>query len=364
MKKFLALLIVGTLSICYFAGCSNNDSNNKSTINTTNSVSESTSDKTSGTGNETEGKSETLADSSEYAPVTIENNGITVTYETPPERVVALSYDTAEILIALGLEDKIVAVAPNMNTLDETMDEYRDILTGIPTFPESELTNGVPSFETVLTVEPDFVYGSFYSFKSGNCGAADDYIANKINMYATISTYASEGSIDYLYQTISEIGMIFGVSERANKLIDELKNRVEVVEEKVSGLEPVKVFVFDYDMKNGTLNTTGGINYEDALIKAAGGKTIFDNLGTKYSVVSQEEIIVQEPLYVVINSYYTAEDGKNKISYMNTTPELSKVPAVVNKNYLTFSGLEISAGLQSINTLEKMAQTFHPEAFE
>ena len=43
--------------------------------------------------------------------VVIDNFGITTTYDKAPERVVPLSYDAAQILVALGLEDKIVGVA-------------------------------------------------------------------------------------------------------------------------------------------------------------------------------------------------------------------------------------------------------------
>ena len=55
--------------------------------------------------------------------VVIDNFGVTTTYDKAPERVVPLSYDAAQILVALGLEDKIVGVATAEGS-------YKDCLSG------------------------------------------------------------------------------------------------------------------------------------------------------------------------------------------------------------------------------------------
>ena len=44
-------------------------------------------------------------------PLTIENCGYQQTFAAAPERVVALGQNTAEILMLLGLQDKMVATA-------------------------------------------------------------------------------------------------------------------------------------------------------------------------------------------------------------------------------------------------------------
>ena len=68
----------------------------------------------------------------EQQAVTIDNNDRTTTYEAAPERVVALSYSNAELLAALGLEDKVVAIFPGMYVLDDVSAEYRETVAGIP----------------------------------------------------------------------------------------------------------------------------------------------------------------------------------------------------------------------------------------
>ena len=88
----------------------------------------------------------------EEEPVVIENMGRTTTYEEAPETAVALSYSIAEIMVALGLEDKIVAIAPSMYILDQVSEEYRET---VGSFPVLEGSYGVPTLETVLDTGAD-----------------------------------------------------------------------------------------------------------------------------------------------------------------------------------------------------------------
>lgn len=300
-----------------------------------------------------------------HYPVTIENNGNSITYEQAPERVVVLSYTTAEIMTALGLEDRIVALAPCMNTLDEVMEEYREAIAAMPVFDESGMTNGVPNLETVLSVEPDFVYGSGYSFYASSCGAAEDYLANSIGIYASEKTYTKGASLDELYTEIANIGKIFDVGAKAEALIEELKAREQAVTELLAGAEQVTVFVLDYDLGDGTYYTAGGTNFVDSLITAAGGANVFAELGSSYATVSPEQIIAAEPEYVLTVSYYTADDGQSKIDLMKTSADFADVPAVKENNFLSLGGLAVgaSSGLQSLDALEALAEFLHPEAF-
>ena len=97
----------------------------------------------------------------EEDPVVIGRNmGRTTTYEEAPETAVALSYSIAEIMVALGLEDKIVAIAPSMYILDQVSGEGYGETVG--SFPVLEGSYGVPTLETVLDTGAEFVFGDAY----------------------------------------------------------------------------------------------------------------------------------------------------------------------------------------------------------
>ncbi len=86
-------------------------------------------------------------------PVTINNCGLSITYDAPPERAVTMNQAATEIMLALGLEKHMVGTA-FMD--DKILPEFADAYAGIPILSEK-----YPSQEVLLTSEPDFVYGVY-----------------------------------------------------------------------------------------------------------------------------------------------------------------------------------------------------------
>lgn len=139
----------------------------------------------------------------EEEPVVIENMGRTTTYEEAPETAVALSYSIAEIMVALGLEDKIVAIAPSMYILDQVSEEYRET---VGSFPVLEGNYGVPTLETVLDTGAEFVFGDAYSFYASAVGTVEDFEAAGVNIYATEGTYVEDATFEnILMQWVSRL---------------------------------------------------------------------------------------------------------------------------------------------------------------
>ena len=78
-------------------------------------------------------------------PLTIDNCGTEVTFEQAPERVVTIKSSTLELLLALGLEDRVVGAAFTDGPVPE---EYADAAEGIEI-----LSDRVPSQEATLAAE-------------------------------------------------------------------------------------------------------------------------------------------------------------------------------------------------------------------
>src|SRR5689334_22629357 len=82
-------------------------------------------------------------------PMTIEICGHTVTIAAPQQRAVSLNQGSTEILLSLGLADRMVGTATWTDPVRENLaaDNAR-----VP-----RLADNKPSFEVVLDTEPDFV---------------------------------------------------------------------------------------------------------------------------------------------------------------------------------------------------------------
>ena len=231
----------------------------------------------------------------EEEPVVIENMGRTTTYEEAPETAVALSYSIAEIMVALGLEDKIVAIAPSMYILDQVSEEYRET---VGSFPVLEGSYGVPTLETVLDTGAEFVFGDAYSFYANSVGTVEDFEAAGVNIYATEGTYVEDATFENIYNDIINIGKIFRVEERAGELVAQLREREAAVEASVAGLEPVRVFYFDSDTGGGVdMSTVGDTGLQSLMLEMAGAENIFSDVEGQFVAVSWEDVVDRDPEY-------------------------------------------------------------------
>ena len=95
----------------------------------------------------------TSAPTADGFPMTITNCGRTSTPEEPPQRVVSLNQGSTEILLSLGLEDRMVGTATWTDPVLESLAEANE---SVP-----RPADQAPSKENLLDAAPDFVTASF-----------------------------------------------------------------------------------------------------------------------------------------------------------------------------------------------------------
>ena len=291
-------------------------------------------------------------------PVTIENMGATTTYEKAPESAVALSYSIAEIMVALGLEDKIVAIAPSMYILDQVSEQYRET---VGSFPELEGHYGVPSLETVLNTNAEFVYGDAYSFYASSVGTREDFENAGVKIYATEGTCVSNPTFENIYNDILNIGKIFRVEDRAAELVAELRQREAAVASKVSDLDPVSVFYYDSDTGGGVaMSTIGNTGLQLYMLQLAGCKNVFDDTDGEYIMVSWEDVIDRDPEYILVCDYYGSGYAEERIAEMKNNPDTADMDAVKNDRFIIVPGLAMFPSLECLDVVEQIADAVHP----
>ena len=295
----------------------------------------------------------------EEDPVVIENMGRTTTYEEAPETAVALSYSIAEIMVALGLEDKIVAIAPSMYILDQVSEEYRET---VGSFPVLEGNYGVPTLETVLDTGAEFVFGDAYSFYASGVGTAEDFEAAGVNIYATEGTYVEDATFENICNDIINIGKIFRVEERAEELVAQLREREASVEASVAGLEPVRVFYFDSDTGGGVdMSTVGNTGLQSLMLEMAGAENIFSDVEGQFVAVSWEDVVDRDPEYIIVCDYSGEGYADEKIAELKANPATMDMDAVVNDRFIVVPGLAMFPSLECMDAVELIAAGLHPD---
>ncbi|NWF79358.1 MAG: ABC transporter substrate-binding protein [Chloroflexi bacterium] len=297
-------------------------------------------------------------------PVTIEQCGETLTFTEPPQRVIATWQSTAEVLLALGLEERIIGVyygqfypstAPG---LEEAMARLDALTDG---------QGGAPPREVVIAAQPDFIYaaypGSDFNAERGRASREDlaTLGAQIFGSSADCAADASTLTVEKVYDDIRKLGLIFGVSERAEALIAELQGRVAAVQERVAGREPTPVIF--YDGGEGPLGVYGsGLNND--MIRLAGGRNLFGDQPETYLEVGVESFADQSAAIFAIVDYEGfagVPEEEARAEFLFTT--FPNMPASQERRSVFVPGAAFAAGIRFPEAVEIMARAFHPDAF-
>ena len=290
-------------------------------------------------------------------PVTIENCGRTLTFAQPPQRVISLWQPSNELLLALGVQDQVIGFAGNYTSLPASLSQ------AAAEIPSLGSATHWPSREVMLTENPDLVIsegleGFAFDPAQGYATVAE-LEQNGAQVFSTGSSCnplesASRGIV-VVYQDLQTLGRIFGVSDRAEQLIEKLRQRQQEIIQRVKGREPVPT-VF-YNGGEGPLSVlTTGV-WQDS-IRKAGGKNVFGNevfqVGVEEFANSQAEVI--------LIGVYPGQDAAPLIAFLKQTfPDL---PAVQADRLHPIPTIETEASIRIMDGLEKIARAIHPEAFE
>ncbi|MFJ9174419.1 ABC transporter substrate-binding protein [Streptomyces sp. NPDC102360] len=289
-------------------------------------------------------------------PVTIDNCGVRTTYEKPPSRVVTIHQHPAELMLSLGLKDRMVGTAfPDSAVLPSLRKDYASV---------PQLSARAPSFEKVLEAEPDFVYGGYSSAFDEKEGRSRKAFAD-----AGIDTYlnreycgAKNVTMRDTYAEIRTIGKIFGVSERADALVSDLRGRVAKASAAVQGEPDVPVFVYDSGDKSAF--TAGGKGLGTQLIHQAGGRNVFADLDDVFGDVSWEQVVDRRPEVIAIYDYAGDKSVEQKKRYLLSQPALADVPAIKHKRFVVLPLTATLVGVRSAYAAEGLARGLHPESFK
>lgn len=283
-----------------------------------------------------------------YTPVTVENYGRTLTIEKMPAKVVTAGPNCSEVFCALGLADLVVGNSCD-NHSRGPLDQWKADYEKIP-----ELTYGYPTLEAVVASGCDFIYAIDWVFEG-------DFTVGALEGYG-ITVYVCEATdYDGVWKEIENLGKIFGVEDAAAAFISSEQTKLDAVKSAVAGKDVQKVFVYDSDTGNGVY-TCGGPNIETQFIASAGGENICANLDKAWVGVSYEEVLAQNPDWIIIHDYEEATYEQN-METLKADPILSQLDAVKNEHFIKLSLESALPGSRTAYSVETIAQGMFPDAF-
>ncbi|WP_199549555.1 ABC transporter substrate-binding protein [Streptomyces sp. N35] len=285
-------------------------------------------------------------------PYTVTNCGVKTTFTAPPERAVTMNQHVTEVLLELGLKDRIAGTA---YLDDAVLPEYAKDYRSRPV-----LADEYPSYEKLLSANPDFVYGGYASAFAGNEGRSRGALAKSgIETRLNIEGCAKSAvTMDDLYREVREVGGTFGVRERADDWVSGAERELADTAEKLKGTKPLSVFV--YDSGDKTAFTAGGQGIGNEIITRAGGRNVFADLDKSFGDASWENVVERAPEVIVIYDY-GAQTVAQKKKRLLEDPALADVPAVKNERFAVLPLSDAVLGVRAPAAVEKLAEQLHPD---
>ncbi|MCG8967552.1 MULTISPECIES: ABC transporter substrate-binding protein [Streptomyces] len=296
-------------------------------------------------------------------PVTLGNCGHKVTLKSAPQRAVSLNQGTTEILLSLGLADRMAGTA---TWTDPVMKGLEKANATVP-----RLADNNPSFEKVLDAEPDLVTASFVStLGEGGVATRDQFEKLGVPTYVSPSDCSAgkdndsggDGSrsepltLETVYGEIRDLARAFGVEERGEKLVADLRQRVSTA---TAGLHASDVSLMYWFANSQSPYLAGCCGAPGAITRAVGAKNAFADTHDEWPQINWETIADRDPDVIVIGDLtrkqQTAETAEEKIRFLETDPATRNLTAVKKKRYVLLSGQAMNPSIRTIEGIEKVA---------
>ncbi|MFT7839717.1 ABC transporter substrate-binding protein [Saccharothrix sp. BKS2] len=293
----------------------------------------------------------------------VENCGRTVRVTEPPRRAVALNQGSAEVMLALGLADRMVGTA---TWTDPVLPELAEANAEVPRLAENR-----PSLERVLEAEPDFVAASFESvLGTGGVATRDRFEELGVATYLSPTDCGAKDnsgdgdgvrttalSVDDVYREIRDLARLFAVEARGEEVVAGLQRRLAATTE---GLDASGTTVLYWFANSESPYLAGCCGAPGVITRALGARNVFDDTDEEWPQVNWETVVERDPAVLVIGDLtrrsQTAESAAAKIGFLESNPVTSRMRAVREKRYVPLSGQALNPTMRTVEGVERVAE--------
>nr|WP_202457084.1 MULTISPECIES: ABC transporter substrate-binding protein [unclassified Streptomyces] len=295
-------------------------------------------------------------------PVTVTSCGKEAKVLAPPKRAVSLDQGSTEILLSLGLADRMVGTGTWTDPVLKNLEKDNAKV--------ERLADRYPSLERVLAKEPDFVSASFL-FTVGKGGVADRAKFDELDVPVYVSPSDCAGkdndgggdgkrvktlTMDTVYGEVRDLAKVFHVEKRGEKLVADLKARVTKATKGIDASDATLLYWFansDAPYMAGCCGAPGIITRE------LGAKNVFDDTREEWPQINWETVADRDPDILVIGDLtrksQSAESAAAKIKFLETNPATKNLSAVKKKRYVLLSGQAMNPTIRTVDGIEQVA---------
>ncbi|MFC9389238.1 ABC transporter substrate-binding protein [Streptomyces venezuelae] len=294
-------------------------------------------------------------------PVSVTSCGREISVPASPRRAVALDQTSTEILLELGLQDRMAGTA-NLKT--KIPAPYRAAYAKIPVIAPKIATG-----EQLRAATPDFVVaGSADLYTADRAGTREELAELKVPTFVSAVDCPQHNPpgttpFELLFSDYENLGKLFGAEERAHKLATAQRAAVAKAGTNTATTHPGEdrpTVVFLYSVFNGMPYVAGGTSLPSEMSRIVGAKNAFDDVAEDWPEVSWEEVARRDPDVIVVGDLSErgrpGDSAREKRATMTGHPVISRLAAVRENRILEVPGIELDPSVRSVHALGLLAQ--------
>jgi iron complex transport system substrate-binding protein len=274
-------------------------------------------------------------------PVVIQNCDTKVTFATAPKRVVSIKSTSTEILLALGLGDRIVGTAFQDGPVPAKWRSQAAKLHNISDF--------MPSEEALLALEPDMVYSGWESaFSSDQAGTRPELAGLGVGTYVQPAACRTTGApaklaFSDIFSELKQVGSIFRVDAAADRLVAQQKAELATVTKSTKGLSALW-----YSSGTDVPYVGAGTGAPELVMETVGLKNVAADVKQTWSSLGWESIVADDPDVIILIDA-TWNTAASKIQSLETNPATENMTAVKNHRFITLPFPASEAGVRTVD---------------
>jgi iron complex transport system substrate-binding protein len=268
-----------------------------------------------------------------------------------PSKIISLAPSTTEIVFALGLDDKVVAVS---NYCDYPYNFSAWIEAGNMT-SIGDFSN--PNMEVIASLAPDLILAT--------AGVQGETVGTLRDLGYKVLVL-NPANINGVMQNIELVGNATGKTAEAKALIDSLNSRIDAVVNKVASATSTPKVYYEVWYDPTSLWSAGSKAFQNELIEKAGGVNIFADQELDYFQSSAEAVIERNPDVILLpaEGMGAGEPFWVSVDAVKERPGWNTIGAVQNDRLVQVdSNMIARAGPRVADVIEDLAEGFHPELY-
>lgn len=241
--------------------------------------------------------------------------------------IISLSPHITEIVYALGMQDRLLAVTDFCNYPIEA--KTKPSIGG--------LVN--PNIEKMISLRPDYLIGM----------PSNAELAAKLSTYQLPLIMLPNNEINEIFTSIDSIAALLNATDRGDSLLKSIQDSIshyQQLSRNLLGEGPRVMFVLGRE--RGTtrnISIIGPDTFTDELLQMTGAQNAFSQINNRYAQINRESLLQVDPDLIIefkFNQVWTDQMVEDNLKEWNDLPELQAVQTrsiyVIDGNYSLIPG--------------------------